>query len=326
MKNIPYNSLNSAYFSFLVVLIVWTTVFNSNKAHAQQDSQYTNYMYNTQVINPAYAGSREQLTALLLYRNQWVGIDGAPTTYNFGIHTPVGPAQRLGLGLNFFKDEIGPADESNITADVSYAIPVSSSGTKLAFGVKGGINLLNIDYNKLNLQTSQNNDNAFRNNIDNRLTPTVGVGLFLYNTNRWYMGLSTPNLLETTHYDDVKVSNVTEKMHLFATAGYVFDLGNTKFKPAVMAKMVSGAPLALDLSANFLFNDKFTLGAAYRWSAAVSALAGFQVSDSVMIGYAYDYSLQELANYNSGSHEVFLRFEIGGGSGNKARIITPRFF
>ncbi|MDC0380421.1 type IX secretion system membrane protein PorP/SprF [Flavobacteriaceae bacterium] len=325
MKNIPYNSLNSAYFSFLVALIVWAAAINSSKVYAQQDSQYTNYMYNTQVINPAYAGSREQLSALLLYRNQWVGIDGAPTTYNFGLHTPVGQAQRLGLGLNFFKDEIGPADESNITADVSYAIPVSSSGTKLAFGVKGGINLLNIDYNKLKLHNES--DNSFENNINNRLTPTVGLGLFLYNTNRWYMGLSTPNLLETTHYDDVKVSNVTEKMHLFATAGYVFDLSSsTKFKPAVMAKMVSGAPLALDLSANFLFNEKFTLGAAYRWSAAVSALAGFQVSDSVMIGYAYDYGLQELANYNSGSHEVFLRFEIGGGSGSNARIITPRFF
>ena len=323
MKNIPYNSLNSAYFSFLVALIVWAAAINSSKIYAQQDSQYTNYMYNTQVINPAYAGSREQLSALLLYRNQWVGIDGAPTTYNFGLHTPVGQAQRLGLGLNFFKDEIGPADESNITADVSYTIPVSSSGTKLAFGVKGGINLLNIDYNKLKLRNES--DNSFENNINNRLTPTVGLGLFLYNTNRWYMGLSTPNLLETTHYDDVKVSNVTEKMHLFATAGYVFDFGNTKFKPAVMAKMVSGAPLALDLSANFLFNDKFTLGAAYRWSAAVSALAGFQVSDSVMIGYAYDYGLQELANYNSGSHEVFLRFELGTGGSNN-RLITPRFF
>lgn len=325
MKNIPYNSLNSAYFSFLVALIVWAAAINSNKVYAQQDSQYTNYMYNTQVINPAYAGSREQLSALLLYRNQWVGIDGAPTTYNFGLHTPVGQAQRLGLGLNFFKDEIGPADESNITADVSYTIPVSSSGTKLAFGVKGGVNFLNIDYNKLNLQ-SGTSDGSFQNDINNRVTPAVGLGVFLYNTNRWYMGLSTPNLLKTTHYDDVKVSNVTEKMHLFATAGYVFDLSSsTKFKPAVMAKMVSGTPLALDVSANFLFNDKFTLGAAYRWSAAVSALAGFQVSDSVMIGYAYDYGLQDLANYNSGSHEVFLRFELGSGGSNN-RLITPRFF
>jgi len=323
MKNIPYNSLNSAYFSFLLAVIVWATIINNNKVYAQQDSQYTNYMYNTQVINPAYAGSRDQTTALLLYRNQWVGIDGAPTTYNFGIHTPIGQEERLGLGLNFFKDEIGPADESNITADASYTIPVSSGGAKLAFGIKGGINLLNIDYNKLNLFNES--DNSFENNIDNRLTPSIGVGLFLYNTDRWYLGLSTPNMLETTHYDDIKVSNVTEKMHVFATAGYVFDLSySTKFKPAVMAKMVAGAPLALDVSANFLFNEKFTLGAAYRWDAAVSILAGFQVSNHVMIGYAYDYGLQELANYNSGSHEIFLRFELG--NGENSRLITPRFF
>lgn len=322
MKNITYKSLPKIALKVLMLLVVWAVALHSNEVQAQQDSQYTNYMYNTQVVNPAYAGSREQLTALLLYRNQWVGLDGAPETYNFGIHKAMERAPRLGLGLNFYKDAIGPADESNIAADVSYTIPVNTNGTELAFGLKGGINLLNIDYTKLNLATSD--DPALQYNIDNRLSPVIGLGLFLYNSDRWYMGLSTPNLLETTHYDDVKVSNATEKMHVFATAGYVFDLSsNTKFKPAIMAKMVSGAPLALDGSANFLFNEKLTLGLAYRWDAAISALAAFQVSEGVLIGYTYDYGLQELANYNSGSHEVFLRFELGSGT---TRLITPRFF
>lgn len=322
MKNITYNSVRRTSLSFLVVLIVWTVVLSTSKAHAQQDSQYTNYMYNTQVINPAYAGSREQLSALLLYRNQWVGIDGAPETFSFGIHKAMERAPRLGIGLNFYKDAIGPADESNITADVSYSIPLNRAGAILAFGIKGGANFLNIDYNKLNLR--HQGDVPFQYNVNNRLSPTIGAGLFLHDNNKWYVGLSVPNLLETTHYDDIKVSNVTEKMHVFATAGYVFDLSDTtKFKPAIMAKMVSGAPLALDGSANFLFNEKFTLGLAYRWDAAVSALAAFQVSDGVLIGYSYDYGLQELANYNSGSHEVFLRFELGSGL---ARLITPRFF
>ncbi|MGB0199540.1 MAG: PorP/SprF family type IX secretion system membrane protein [Flavobacteriaceae bacterium] len=303
-------------------LMVWTVALNFSEVQAQQDSQYTNYMYNTQVVNPAYAGSREQLSALLLYRNQWVGLDGAPETYNFGIHKALERAPRVGLGLNFYQDAIGPADESNLTADFSYTIPVNTTGTQLAFGIKGGINLLNIDYSKLRL--NDGGDTAFQYNINNRLSPVVGVGLFLYNTDRWYLGLSTPNFLETTHYDDVKVSNATEKMHVFATAGYVFDLSaNTKFKPALMAKMVAGAPLALDGSANFLFNEKLTLGLAYRWDAAISALAAFQVSDTVLIGYTYDYGLQELANYNSGSHEIFLRFELGSGG---SRLITPRFF
>ncbi len=321
-NSVPNNSLSGTYFMFLVSIIIWTVFLNGNKVYAQQDSQYTHYMYNTQVINPAYAGSRGQLTALALYRNQWVGLDGAPKTLNFGVHSPLGLSQRLGLGLNFFKDEIGPADESNIAADVSYTIPVSDGGTQLAFGLKGGINILNVDYTKLNLEVP---DGAFQNNIRNRLTPVIGLGFFLYHSDVWYAGISTPNVLKTTHYDDVKVSNVTEKMHLYATAGYVFDLSSsTKFKPAVMAKMVSGAPLALDVSANFLFNEKFTIGAAYRWSAAVSGLVGFQISDSIMIGYAYDYGLQELANYNSGSHEVFLRFELG--SGGQPSLIIPRFF
>lgn len=322
MKHITYKSLPRTALKVLMVFTVWVIALNSNEVQAQQDSQYTNYMYNTQVINPAYAGSREQLSALLLYRNQWVGLDGAPETYNFGIHKALERAPRVGLGLNFYQDAIGPADESNLTADFSYTIPVNTNGTQLAFGIKGGINLLNIDYSKLNRKDG--GDPAFQYNINNRLSPVVGVGLFLYNTDRWYLGLSTPNFLETTHYDDVKVSNVTEKMHVFATAGYVFDLSaNTKFKPALMAKMVSGAPLALDGSANFLFNEKLTLGLAYRWDAAISALAAFQVSDTVLIGYTYDYGLQELANYNSGSHEIFLRFELGTG---RCSCITSRFF
>lgn len=323
MKNITYKSLQRTSFKVLMLFMLWVFALNLNEVQAQQDSQYTNYMYNTQVINPAYAGSRDQLSALLLYRNQWVNLDGAPETYSFGIHMPVGQQERVGLGLNFYQDAIGPADESNIAADFSYTISVNNYGTQLAFGVKGGINLLNIDYNKLLLHNP--GDSVFQNNINNRLSPVIGAGLFLYNTDRWYLGLSIPNFLETTHYDDIKVSNASEKMHLFATAGYVFDLSaNTKFKPALMAKMVAGAPLALDGSANFLFYEKLTLGLAYRWDAAISALVGFQISNSIMIGYGYDYGLQELANYNSGSHEIFLRLELD--SHGTSRLITPRFF
>ena len=152
MKHIAYKSLPRTSFKVLMGLMVWAVALNFNEVQAQQDSQYTNYMYNTQVINPAYAGSREQLSALLLYRNQWVGLDGAPETYNFGIHKALERTPRVGLGLNFYQDAIGPADESNITADFSYTIPVNHNGTQLAFGIKGGINLLNIDYSKLVLK------------------------------------------------------------------------------------------------------------------------------------------------------------------------------
>lgn len=324
MKNIPYNSANKTYFTFLIAVIVWLFTINSQRASAQQDSQYTNYMYNTQVINPAYVGSRAQTTAQMLYRNQWVGLDGAPRTLNFGFHTPTGKNQKVGLGLSFFNDEIGPANESNIAADISYRINLSRTRTKLAFGLKGGISLLNIDYNKLTLM--DDGDDVFQNNIDNRLTPIVGAGLFLYSPRLWYVGISTPNMLSTTHYDDVRVSNVTEKMHLYTTAGYVFDLSaNTQFKPALMVKMVAGSPIEVDVSANFRFNKKLTFGLGYRLGDTYSGLAAFQVAQGILIGYSYDYGSQGLVNYNSGSHEVFLRFEFGAGN-NGGRLIIPRFF
>ena len=295
----------------------------SLQMQAQQDSQYTQYMYNTQTINPAYAGSRGFLSITPLYRNQWMGLNGAPETLNLGLHSPLGEAQIIGLGLNFTKDKIGPSDESTITGDVSYSIPLNDYDLKLAFGVKGGFNLLNVDYSILNIHDPSDALQQF--NIDNRLSPIIGAGLLLHNDRNWYLGLSVPNFLETTHYDDETVSNASERMAFYGTAGYVFDLSDTvMFKPAVLGKFVSGAPAAIDISANFLFNEKFTLGAAYRLDAAVSGLAGFQISDSLLIGYAYDFGIQELANYNSGSHEIFLRFDIL--TRRTRRLITPRFF
>ncbi|MBL4662978.1 MAG: type IX secretion system membrane protein PorP/SprF [Flavobacteriaceae bacterium] len=305
------------------VLCVLLIALSTSQLHAQQDSQYTQYMYNTQTFNPAYVGSRGTMSLTGLYRNQWVGLDGAPETFNFSINTPVGELKKVGLGLSFIQDKIGPADESTITADFSYTIQLNEK-IKLAFGVKGGINLLSVDYSKLNIHNP--NDELQQYNIDHRVTPIIGAGLYLHDNETWYAGVSAPNMLETSHYDDVTVSNATEKANFYIIGGYVFSLSeSTKFKPAVIGKFVSGAPISIDLSANFLFYDTFTLGAAYRFDAAVSALAGFQINESLMIGYAYDYGIQELANYNSGSHEIFLRFEIGN-SKKTERFLTPRFF
>lgn len=287
-------------------------------ANAQQDSQYTQYMYNTVAFNPAYAGNRGTLTAMSTYRNQWVGLDGAPETLNFSLHSPIS-ISRVALGLGFVSDKIGPSTESTIAADFAYSFPVDKKGTKLAFGVKAGVNIFNIDVDKLTIY-DPNDVNLANRTVT---SPVVGLGLYLH-TDQWYMGLSTPNILETEHYDDIKVSTAKEKMHLYLTAGYVFDLNSDlKFKPAVLAKATSGAPLSVDLSGNFLIYEKLTLGMAYRWDAAVSALAGFQVSDHLMIGYSYDYETTELSRYNDGSHEVFLRFELG----TRTRgVVNPRFF
>ncbi|OUS19197.1 hypothetical protein A9Q93_02605, partial [Nonlabens dokdonensis] len=214
-----------------------------------------------------------------------------------------------------------------VAADFSYTIPVGDEA-RLSFGLKGGVHVLNVDFTRLNIFNS--GDPRLTENVENKLSPTVGLGLY-YHTQKFYLGLSSPNLLQTDHFDDRNDSSSTtyiasERMHIFGTAGYVFDVSETvKFKPATMVKLVQGAPLQVDLTASFLFNDKLTVGAAYRWSAAVTGLVGFQISDQILIGFAYDRETTELGNavFNDGSYELFLRFELFN---SYDRIITPRFF
>jgi len=293
----------------------------------QQDAQYTQYMYNTVSINPAYAGSRDVLSIVGLHRNQWVGIDGAPRTSNLTLHTPLGYSRRLGLGGSVISDAIGPVDEKYISVDFSYTIPTSLRG-KLSFGLKGTAQLINVNFNQLN--TFNPGDPEYARDIDNTFNPNVGVGLF-YHTKETYAGLSVPNLLETEHFDrnsaaSNQVSSVRskEKINAYFIAGHIFNLSSAvKLKPAILTKFVLGAPLQVDLSANFLIHERLTLGAAYRWSAAISALAGFQISDSLMIGFAYDRETTDLQQFNNGSYELMLRFELFQ---KLTSVVTPRFF
>lgn len=303
------------YISYKILLL---SVLFSTITHAQQDSQHTQYMYNPVNFNPAYAGSREVLSAFGMHRTQWVGLDGAPVTNNVSVHTPIANS-KIGLGLSFINDRIGPSDENSISVDFSYSIETSQD-FKLAFGLKATANLLNVDFTKLNQMPG---DPELEFNIDNRFSPNIGAGIFWY-SQQTYVGLSVPNLLETRHFDGENNSVAKERMHYYFIAGHVFDLSSTiQFKPSLLVKTVIDAPLQVDVSGNFLFNEKFTLGVAYRWSAAISGMAGFQITDSLMVGYAYDAETTKLANYNSGSHEIFLRFELFK---NFDRIIAPRFF
>ncbi len=305
----------------IIVSVLFGSVLTSN---AQQDPQYTQYMYNTQVVNPAYAGSREALSIGGLYRSQWVGLDGAPKTLTLSGHSPIG-FSNVGLGASIVRDEIGPSIETWANVDFSYTIQASEEG-KLAFGLKAGASILNVDYTKLNVSDP---GDVFENNIDNKVNLQVGAGAYYY-TNKFYVGLSVPNFIESTHFDEASIENTNieavgkERLHYFLIAGYVFDLSeNVKFKPAVLSKLVTGSPLQVDGSANFMFYDRFTLGAAYRWSAAWSAMVGFQITDGMFLGLAYDRETTDLTQYNDGSFEFFLRFEIFK---NPERILSPRFF
>ena len=310
-------------------IILLVLMFAALRVHSQQDAQFTQYMYNTININPAYAGSREAISIFGLYRTQWVGLDGAPQTGTFSINTPI-EGTKIGLGLGIVNDKIGPADETNIAVDLSYTIRTSEN-FKLAFGFKASANLLNVDFNKLSAFNGTAADRNLQYNIDNRFSPNIGAGVYWY-SDKTYFGVSVPNFLETKHFDRASTASTgpatsftaKERMNFYIIAGKVIRMSeDIKFKPALLSKIVSGAPLQVDLSGNFIYDDKFVLGVAYRWSAAVSLMAGFQINDSWYIGYGYDLETTRLANFNSGSHEIFLRYELFK---NHDRIISPRFF
>jgi len=289
-------------------------------AHAQQDPQYTNYMYNTININPAYAGSRGALSIFGLHRSQWVGLEGAPTTNSFSVNTPIADS-KVGLGVSFVNDALGVMDENTLSVDFSYTLDLNNRGSKLSFGLKGSANLLNVAYSDLNKYNP--NDPQILNDVQNEFTPNIGAGIY-WHTEKSYVGFSVPSFLESTRYNNNIQSTMQQKMHYYLMAGHVFEINPTlKFKPAFLLKAVEGAPLQADITGNFLIHDKFTIGGAYRWDAAWSALLGFQVTDGMFIGYSYDSDIKALRNYNNGSHEIFVRFELF----NKyRRVNSPRFF
>ncbi len=286
---------------------------------AQQDPEYTQYMYNTMVVNPGYAGSTGGLEALLLHRSQWTGIDGAPQTQSFTIHSPL-PNENIGLGLSIVNDKLGPSNELYVDGNFSYTIAFAED-RKLAFGLKAGARMLNVDWSRGRYYDPT--DALLNSNIDNKFKPSIGVGLYYY-TDKWYGGISVPSFLRGDYYDDVEEAVLSERLHYYVIGGYVFDIGeNLKFKPAFLAKVVSGAPLSLDVSANFLIQEKVTVGVSYRWDDSASALFGFQISKSFYAGYAFDYTVTDLNKYNDGTHEIILRYQMPKKS---SQIKSPRFF
>ncbi|MFT5249319.1 MAG: type IX secretion system PorP/SprF family membrane protein [bacterium] len=300
--------------------LIWGVflMLSLSSVFGQQDAQYTQYMYNMNVLNPAYAGSRGNLSIGLLGRAQWVGIEGAPQTITLSLNSPVG--KNIGLGLSAISDTYGPVKEQSLYADFSYTIKTSEIG-RLAFGIKAGASFLDV-----NLLSLNPNDPEFSNTLSNNVNevyPNIGAGAYYY-TDRFYLGLSIPNLIDSNHLKESSgiVSTASEEMHYFLTSGYVFELSDEiKLKPSIMFKGAFGAPVSVDLSANMLMYDKFELGLSYRFDDSLSTMVGFQITPGIRAGYAYDYTISNLGNYNSGSHEIILLFDI---LNNKLK--SPRFF
>ena len=325
-KSASYTSIIK--WSGLLALIFTSSIFG------QTEPQYTQYMYNIGSFNPAYVGTVESLDITGLYRAQWIDIPGAPRNIRFGMNIPFAN-EKHGLGFNVITDEIGPTSNTSVAAAYSFQVRLSDE-TKLSFGVDVGGTFLNVDFSKGSFE-NPGEPILDRNNI-REFYPSIGAGLFLYQEN-WYLGASVPTFLTDGLYDESVATIVEDTFQYNFIGGYVFNFSdNLKFKPAFLVNYIQGAPVTVNLSTNFLIKDVFTLGAAYRFDNSVSGLAGFQISNGTFIGYSYDYNTNGLGEYNSGSHEVILKFYFGRGEGRTKKdkskspkgkpkqIDSPRFF
>jgi len=296
----------------IAVLVSW----------AQQDAMFTHYSFNTLAVNPGYAGSRDALTVTLLNRSQWVSFPGAPTTQTLTMHAPVAN-EKVGVGFSILNDKIGPTSQISFFGDFAYKIKVGKG--KLAFGLKGGFNMVTLDINSLT--TTQPNDPAFQENVQSKMLPNVGAGAY-YSTAKYYVGLSTPRLLENNFSTDATSVASSEQRHYFFIGGAIFNLnpsGSIKLKPTTFIKVTSGAPVEMDLTALFYLNDAFWAGPMFRTGDAVGLLGGMNIMENLSFGYSYDWSFaNRTGEYNGGSHELMLRYDFF--FNHQKKIKSPRYF
>lgn len=322
-------------YKLIHILILVIVGFSMVRISAQKEPQYTQYMYNIGSFNPAYVGTvvGPQITGL--YRAQWLDIPGAPRTIRLGVNYPMNN-EKHGLGFNIVNDQLGPVTQTYFDFAYSFQINVSSD-THLSFGLDAGGSILNVDFSKGTFENP--GEPILGRETINKFYPTVGAGLFLYGNN-WYLGTSVPNFLTEGIYNDDVATVVEDYLQFNFIGGYVFDLSeNLKFKPAFLINKIQGNPLNANISTNFLISNAFTAGVSYRINNAFSGLAGFQVSQSMFVGYSYDYNTNVLGSYNNGSHEIILKFSLGLSGENKTdrakekelknkpkQIDSPRFF
>ncbi|MCX2679308.1 type IX secretion system membrane protein PorP/SprF [Galbibacter sp. EGI 63066] len=308
MKIINKNTITIALITFFVASIQTAT--------AQQYPQYTQYMYNTMVLNSGYAGAN-RLEVGLLHRSQWTGLDGAPSIQSLTIGGRGG--ERIGLGFTLVNDNIGPSNQLDMNGVFSYSIPISYN-TRLSFGMNVGIDILNVDWSKG--EYADPNDPNFNENLNN-LRPIIGAGTYLY-SDKWYLGLSTPNFVKTETYNDDDQLVIDKSTQFYLMGGYVFDMGpQLRLKPATLIKYTEGTQITVDVSLNALVMDKFTFGGSYRFNDSMSAMFGLQISRNFFAGYAFDYATTELNRYNDGSHEIMLKYTLPN---LNRRATSPRFF
>lgn len=321
MKNLKKSTQTSLKLPIITALFLALSL----TLQAQQSPMFTHYMYNTLVVNPAYAGSRDALTITALGRSQWVNFTGAPTTESFTVHSPFNH-QPVGIGLAVMNDKIGPINNTSIIGDLAFKIKLNAN-SKLAIGMSIGVNLLQANLNTL--QLDQETDLSFQYNVKNRVTPNYGLGIY-YARERFYAGISCPNLIENSLFSTNSSAGTSlvakEQRHYFLIAGAVFNLSeNLAFKPTTLVKATAGVPLQIDLTAAFIVQKRVTIGAMYRSNDALGALLGLDIFSNLHVGYSYDWSSGiRTFTYNQGSHELMLRYDFL--SMSHKQIHSPRYF
>lgn len=301
-------------------LFFLVAMFFCSVIYAQQEPQYSQYMYNMSTVNPAYVTNQSGLISTgLLFRRQWTGIQGSPQTANVFGNIPL--SENIELSINYVNDKIGdaiPVNNNYVNVDFAYITRLSDQ-TKLSFGLKTGIDNFKIDPSNSDVA----DDPAFLNNTSTTQL-NIGAGVYMFTSN-FYAGISSPNLLPS-NVDINGVSVAQTKTHIYGIAGYVFDfVDEVRLKPSFVVKQVIDSPLTFDISLNSLIYDKFELGISYRYTDAFIALAGFNITQNLKIGYSYDFSVSDLSGFNNGSHEIVLlyNFDLLNFSNTYS---SPRFF
>lgn len=309
----------------LNIMLVGVIAIGSSNLFAQQEPQYTQYMFNMMSVNPAYAGTGEALNALMLSRIQWVGVEGAPRSHTFALHTPI-KDKKIGVGASVIADNIGPVTNTYFNLNYAHRIRLTENIT-LSLGLKAGIYNYYVGLSDLALtEDAGSNDDAYLQDYRNNFQPNLGAGAYLYSKD-YYVGISAPKLVQT---DLESVSSASEiaselKRHYFISAGYVYALNSDwKLKPSLIGKLVEGAPPSLDVTAQALYKERFWIGATYRVGDAIAALFEVKVNRQLMVGYSYDYTLSGMSDVTNGSHEILISYDFAGFSNDKVK--SPRYF
>lgn len=311
--------MNSLKIKYLVIWII-LIISSSNKLFGQQLPLYSEYMFNSFEINPAYAGFRDAVNITTMYRKQWTGSQSAPQSTFMAIDMPVA-AKRVGLGVKIVDDRDEVTKTFGAQAAYSFKIPTGDRSS-VALGLQAG--LLNFKSDLTKIDVIDPNDPSFSENI-NTTKLNFGTGVF-FHTEFFFAGFSSPNLFRNNlkrNQPGAGASDVKQNTHVYFNTGYVFSLSDDIFlKPSILVRGVVGAPLSYDLNANFLIADRLTLGASYRNNTAVVGILDVRILSELHLGYAYDHSISRLNIIAKGSQEIMLRYEIPVGKIS----LSPRFF